>query len=142
MQKFVITEEERNRIRGLYEQISGNTNQSSTKCPDPNNIDSYPNARKVKAQQGLFNALKLKNKKGQVINLNVDGRFGPKTSEALGIYITSKGMTPMIASEEWGGPHYGGLVDDTFGGDDDKADQLYNYIPPVPPGCKKYRFDK
>ena len=117
--------------------------EQTKQCPDPKNPNSFPGVRKIKAQQGLFNNLF---KAGLV----VDGKYGPKTSAFMKKYILSKGMTPVAGSKEWTGSS-SGLIDDTFNGDSQKSDQLFNFmvqdglknfVPEVPEGCQKYRFDK
>lgn len=117
--------------------------EGEPKCPDPKNIDTYPGARLVKGQQGLFNKLFK-------ANLKVDGRYGPKTSVYMKKYIESKGMTPVVGTKEYAGP-YAGLISDMFNGDYELANKLFNfmvedglknYVPNVPPGCERFDFDK
>lgn len=132
-----LTESDLVRIvkRVIKEQTAPTGGKEQKNCPDPKNPNSYPGVRQIKGYQGLLNKL---NNAGLV----VDGKYGPKTSEALKKYITSKGLSPVMNSK--------GLVDSTFGGNKELYDKLSNfliqdglksYVPPVPEGCQKFKFD-
>ena len=118
-------------------------NQKKGACPDPKNPDSYPGVRYIKGLQGLLN--KVTNS-----GLVIDGKYGPKTSEALKKYISGKGMTPTVGTKDFTGSKVG-LIDYSFNGDKSLSDKLFNFlvqdgfksfIPSVPEGCQKFKFDK
>ena len=118
--------------------VSGDT---QAQC-DQKNPNSYPGVRYYKGLQGLLN--KLFNSR-----LTVDGKYGPKTSEVLKKYIISKGMTPVFGGKGYGG-QYSGLTDESFNGNGELHDKLFNflvqdglkkYIPSLPNGCEKFKFD-
>ena len=127
---------------GTNQQQAGQQQGQKAPCPDPKNPNSYPGVRYVKGLQGLLNKV-LKS------GLAVDGKYGPKTSEALKKYITSKSMTPVVGTKNFTGSQ-AGLIDYSFNGDKSLSDKLFNFlvqdgfksfIPPVPEGCQKFKFD-
>jgi peptidoglycan hydrolase-like protein with peptidoglycan-binding domain len=137
MKKIIITEQQLQRI--MTSQLK-QTNKRDPKIPD-----TYPDIRKIKGVQGLLN--KLYNAK-----LVVDGKKGPKTSEVLKKYIIERGMRAIMCTPQWCGQGIGpNIVDETFGGNRQLATQLLdimikdglkNFVPPVPIGSEKYKFDK
>ena len=84
MKKFIITEEERKHIMGLYEENVNNLPELG-----PERLRS-PKSQQIKKEQEFFN------KKYPEFKIPVDGNWLDKSfNDAMVKYITEKGGTPM-----------------------------------------------
>ena len=88
MKKFIITEEERKHIMGLYEENVNNLPELG-----PERLRS-PKSQQIKKEQEFFN------KKYPEFKIPVDGNWLDKSyNDAMTKYITEKGGTPMYCKK-------------------------------------------
>jgi len=126
--KFIITEEDKKYIRGLYEQTtSGNTQPTNFKSTITNSnlTQQQLNSRagnSTKLLQDLFN-------KKYSSNLPIDGNWmTPKYNETMYRFLTDSGITPYVCKKGDGycPDDYEGMV--TIGRDDDNGWIKYSGI--------------